>query len=260
MRLRDRYGQILQTFPDAPERFELTVKDVYSAVLREGETAMDLGAHTGKHSLPMGRVVGAAGRVYAFEPILEKFKVLANNVQRAGLFQVTPLNACCLDETKIVTFVYLPTDPGKSAIHIRKSAEAVEKVYQQSLAVRLDDLFGLEVSPQFIKIDIEGAELAAMRGAQELIGRARPVLHIEIGTPSLDAFGVRPEAIYSFLDDADYALTDVLGHPLADMAAYLESIAATGVYDYFAVPRNDPRQAAVIETCKRVWQNELGFA
>lgn len=255
MRLRDHYAHVLEKFPDAPDRYELTVREVYAAILAKGATALDLGAHTGKHALPMGRAVGPNGRVYAFEPIIEKFKALTDNVESSGLAQISPLNVCCLDENKIVTFIYLPTDPGKSAIHVRKALErdTVEKVYQKCLSIRLDDFFGADIMPDFIKVDIEGAELAALRGASALIERARPVLHIEIGPPSLDAFGVRPGEIFEFLNEARYNLIDILGNPLHDIDAYSESVDADGVYDYIAVPHDDPREMTVVDACRRMW-------
>jgi FkbM family methyltransferase len=251
----DNYPHILNRFPDAPDRFELTIREVYCSILAEGGVALDLGAHTGKHTLPMGRAVGARGRIYAFEPIKEKFAALVNNIQNSALLQITPINVCCLDENKIVNFVYLPSDPGKSAIHIRKSLErdTVEKHYQQCLAIRIDDFFCAVTSPQFLKIDIEGAELSALRGARQLILRARPIIHVEIGRPSLDAFGVRPEEIYQFLEASEYALVDVFGYSLPDMGAFTASIEATGVYDYFAIPREDSREPVVVAACKRMW-------
>lgn len=257
MKLQDRYDQVLQQYPDAPERYELTVKEVYSEILTEGATALDLGAHTGKHALPLGRVVGATGRIYAFEPILDKFKALSDNIKNAGLTQISPFNVCCLDENKIVTFTYLPTDPGKSAIHIRKSLDAsvIEKVTQECLAIRLDDFFvTIDASPQFIKIDIEGAELMALRGARSLINTARPILHIEIGPPSLEAFGVHPRSIYDFLEEMEYGLMDIFGIPISNVETYLESVAATGLYDYIAYPLGDTREKAIATTCRQMWK------
>ncbi len=255
MGFKDFYTRIVNRFSDAPDRFELTVKEVYTAILPKGATAFDLGAHKGKHTLPLAEAVGPTGCVYAFEPIYEKFRILIDNIEAAGLTQVRSFNVCCFNENKIVSFTYLPTDPGKSSIHIRKSLEGeeVEKVDQACLAIRLDDFIDAAVRPAFMKIDIEGAELAALEGARALIERARPVLHLEIGGPTLKAFGARPADLYAYLKDASYDLVDILGNPLPALDAYLESVNTAGVYDYIAIPENDARAAAVSRACARMW-------
>src|SRR5690349_1373835 len=52
-----------------PPDYEVLVQRVYEALLRPGDVAFDVGAHTGRHTLPMAKCVGAAGRVFAFEPL-----------------------------------------------------------------------------------------------------------------------------------------------------------------------------------------------
>lgn len=256
MSITQEYARLISLFEDAPDRFESTVKEVYSTLLAPGSTALDLGAHTGKHTLPMAHSVGETGRLYAFEPIPEKFSLLLEKLNKGRYAQVSAFNVCCARSNGVVNFIYLPTDPGKSAIHVRKSheGEQIEKIVRPCLAVRLDDFLTNIDQLEFIKMDIEGAELEAMIGASELIARTRPIIHMEIGPPSLEAFGTAPGAIYEFLQRAGYEIMDIFGISLPTIEHYLESVGARGAYDYFAVPIGDPRKSCVQELSAAMWQ------
>lgn len=254
--LIERCFSILSAHRDAPDRFELTVREVYTRLLAEGDTALDLGAHTGKHTIPMAHAVGLSGAIYAFEPILEKFRTLAARAEGERLPQAQLFNVCCSNENDIVEFVYLPEDPGKSAIKIRPELETsyVEKRIQKSICIRIDDfLTGLN-DLAFVKIDVEGSEFFALQGMSSLIIRTRPVIHTEIGLPSLQAFNIEPEAIFDFFAEHGYEMVDVLGTKLVTCADYMTSITKTRVYDYFAVPYEDPRMAKVLAAINATWK------
>lgn len=255
MSIQEHYEQVIKKFPDAPDRYELTVKEVYTNLLLPGDTAIDMGAHTGKHALPMGRCVGPSGRIYAFEPITEKFNALIANIFSSHLVQVSALNACCLDQNKIVKFTYLPSDPGKSAIHIRKALETsdIERRHIHLLAVKPDDFLKDIERLTFIKIDIEGAELSALEGTINLIKAHRPVAHVEIGPPSLEAFGADPRKIFWYFDNIGYNLYDILGGHLDSEHKYIQSVDARGVYDYLAIPSEHPACHRLVRACKEMW-------
>lgn len=258
MLISQEYAKFIAKFEDAPDRFEVTIREVYSALLTAGSVALDLGAHTGKHTIPMADAVGKNGCVLAFEPIPEKFQVLLQKLNAGAFSQVSAFNVCCSHSNGIVDFVYMPTDPGKSAIHVRKSheSEQFEKVIRPCLSVRLDDFLNDAKKLDFIKMDIEGAEHAALMGASQSIARTRPIIHMEIGTPSLEAFGTKPDAIFDLLSRAEYELMDVFGIELTTKEQYLESISARGAYDYFAVPAGDRRKSLVQEVSSAMWRTQ----
>lgn len=140
------YTDILLAFPDAGARFEKTIEEVYTVVLKPGDLTVDVGAHTGKHTLPMIAAVGPAGEVVAFEPIPEKFTVFRNKVQALiGQLPHVELNNCCVGRIEgEVTFNYLPSDPGKSSINLRKRlvGHYEDEVTLSTRILRLDDYMG----------------------------------------------------------------------------------------------------------------------
>jgi FkbM family methyltransferase len=256
MSITHRYAEFISKFDDAPDRFELTVKEVYSQILTPGSTALDLGAHTGKHTIPMARTVGPTGRIYAFEPIPEKFSRLLETLKNESLDQVSAFNVCCSRSNGIVEFTYLPNDPGKSAIFIRKSLESaqIQKIVRPCLSVRLDDFLLSIDNLEFIKMDIEGAEFDAVVGASDLIARTKPIMHMEIGSPSLEAFGTAPQAMFDHLMKSDYEIMDIFGIDLPTTEQFLESVGARGAYDYFAIPTGDARKDRVRGLSEAMWR------
>jgi tRNA A58 N-methylase Trm61 len=68
---------------DHPRLHEIGIQAVYEAVLQPGDTVIDGGAHSGKHTIPMARAVGSAGRVFAFEPSPEPYGRLSKNLAEA---------------------------------------------------------------------------------------------------------------------------------------------------------------------------------
>jgi len=56
---------------------------VYTAALRDGDVAIDIGAHVGRHTLPMARAVGVRGKVYAYEPLPSIYVNLMRAVETA---------------------------------------------------------------------------------------------------------------------------------------------------------------------------------
>ena len=131
--------------------------------VKPGDTVIDVGANIGSLTLPMAGLVGAQGRVYAFESQARNFNLLCAHLALNGIEQVRPLNA----------FVSDVANP-------KTSSEAWGSYVSDKWStpvMKLDDL-GLE-SCALIKIDVDGGELGVLKSAARLIEKARPVLYLE---------------------------------------------------------------------------------
>ena len=139
-----------------------------------GDTVLDLGANLGIYSKFLSQLVGPGGQVHAVELMPETFCYLRHNV--SALANVRCYHAGISNRTGIGCAI----QPSRKYGHIYR-AHLAEKG-QPAPVYRLDDLFP-ELSPTFIKCDVEGAELQVIEGAENLIGRCFPIWLMETYTP-----------------------------------------------------------------------------
>ena len=137
-----------------------------------GSVALDVGAYIGTHALLMGRMVGPAGRVYAFEPQRKVFRELHHNVQLNGLDDiVVPLRYALGASNAIVELDAPRRGIYEGGVAVGASGDRVE--------MRTLDSVGF-ANVSLVKVDVEGFEDAVLAGAAETIRANKPVILIEI--------------------------------------------------------------------------------
>lgn len=138
-----------------------------------GDIAIDGGACWGDVSLHFAHLAGEQGAVYAFEFAPENLTILrANREANPQLASRLHLVTEALWDQSGQTLNFAPNGPGTSVV----AGEGASQVQ----TVTIDDVVAREKLPRvdFIKMDIEGAELAALRGAEQTLRRCRPKLAI----------------------------------------------------------------------------------
>ena len=165
------------------EIWEPHVVRAIKAYAAPGGTAVDVGAYIGTHSLLMGRMVGGAGRVYAFEPQRKAYAELVQNVALNGMEGVVvPLRFALGDKTEIIEMdrpreVEVP-GPDAPVTVLQEGGVGVGAGGDRAEMRPLDDFGFSNVS--LIKIDVELHEDAVLEGAQRTIAENRPVVVLEI--------------------------------------------------------------------------------
>ena len=172
-----------------------------SSAIKPGETALDIGANFGLYSYHLSRQVGPAGRVISFEPVPFTCQTLRGVVKRLGLKNVDIRPVGVGEKPGTMSFT-VPLQKsgqfmaGQAFIGSRNDNHGDiqgqvrwENTTQISCPVVIldDEVKGLSTLP-FIKIDIEGAEVFAFRGAKNLISQFHPTILIEINPWFLDGF------------------------------------------------------------------------
>lgn len=128
-------------------------------IVRPGMIAYDVGANTGYYTLALSRLVGDAGRVYAFEPGARNSYFLSRHLELNRIRNVTIVQAVVGASIGLVPFTgWRIADRGAYLVP----------------SISLDDFIVANPPPSFIKMDIEGAEGAALDGARTLLSRAQP--------------------------------------------------------------------------------------
>jgi FkbM family methyltransferase len=151
--------------------------------LRLGDTFFDVGAHYGWMSLVGCRCVGVKGRVVAFEPAAALVQCLEYNKRLNRLGQMEIVVKAVADEDGRTVPLYV-VNRGESFLnslvdHAMESADESGTARKSSVKVETVTLDGFcaarGLRPDLVKIDVEGTELLALRGARRLLedGRAK---------------------------------------------------------------------------------------
>ncbi len=153
-----------------------------------GRVAYDVGANDGSHTLALRRRVGEAGRVYAFEPEPESFARLTRVVALNRLANVAVFALALGDETGVARMA-VPTVGSGVELAATLDPELQGSLGPERTAIEIEvpvmrlDEWASEMDlapPDFVKIDVEGLEVAVLDGAADTIASARPQLFIEI--------------------------------------------------------------------------------
>jgi FkbM family methyltransferase len=147
---------------------------VFDQIVASGDTVLDVGANIGAHALWLARRVGPAGGVVAFEPQRAVFQTLCANMALNGMANVDAYWAAVGSRPGRVIVPRLdPTVAGNFG--------ATSLIWgHPGDQVRLMTIDELELGAcRMIKVDVEGMELDALKGAAATISRLRPVLYVE---------------------------------------------------------------------------------
>ena len=155
------------------------------ALLREGEGAVDAGANFGVYTFLFSRIVGNGGAVYSFEPVPLTYRALRAAVRRLRLRNVRLFPVGLSDRSGPAEMRSPPQSGGGANLYKTFIAEGEKRDRPgRSFRVRLATLDGALPAGtppiRFIKIDVEGHELALLRGARRLLEESRPDLLIEV--------------------------------------------------------------------------------
>ena len=178
------------------ERYEAKLIET---LLTPGEVFWDIGANIGYFSLVAATALKGRGQVVAFEPGQAAFARLTDNVALNAFGNLTtyPLAvAAAPGEARL----YRAADIADTGASLYSPGES-QAAYEVCRTVSLDEFRRQESlpCPTLIKVDVEGAELAVLRGAPELISRDHPLLLLEMEEKNLAAAGASKGLIQEFL-------------------------------------------------------------
>lgn len=184
-------------------------KIAFLSLVRDGDVVFDIGANRGNFTLLFSHIVGNQGRVHAFEPVLPTFRALSERAAKEQHFPNVSLNHFALGEKAGNFEIHIPAgDFGQASLQ-KHSAGSWSKPGTETLTCEVRTLDSYWVEQQltkidFIKIDVEGAELPALRGGLKLLNQFHPVIHLEFCPDWTDAFGYNLPDIFSLLQGHGY--------------------------------------------------------
>lgn len=193
------------------DSYEYMVRKVLTKRLRHSTGFLDIGANIGYYSLIASRLM-PSGAVYAVEANPNTLQVLRRNLSlnHCANVEVFPFAVSDYDG---VTDMFVPLNDTHGGAALKN--HDWEKYDKLHISVhRLDDKLLHVPKIDLVKIDIEGAEMHALRGGRELLKKHKPVVVSEMVPMFLEKFGEKPRAIIDFMLSIDprYMVYEIGSH------------------------------------------------
>jgi FkbM family methyltransferase len=193
-------------------------------LLREGDTIVECGGHIGYMSLLFSSLVGPTGAVHVFEPGPNNLPYLRQNVSHRPNIHV--MERAVGSKTSVMT-LYVDDFTGQNnslvedyAVVAENSRSARVPILIQPVTtqvVTLDEFCrGEDVAPDFIKLDIEGFEIEALRGMRRLLADTAPMLMVELTRSAPQVYRLLTSAGYTGLTDQRIPIVDARKLPLGN--------------------------------------------
>ena len=185
--------------------YEKAIAEKFETYAKKSEVVCDLGAHVGYYTLLASKSVGKHGKVYAFEPLHRNIIYLQKHIELNKISNVRIFE--CAVSNVIEKKIFFTNCDNKVANTICKNSPMFQSGKLIGVnSVTLDDLLEKEdiMVPQLIKMDIEGAEYDALKGAKHLLKECHP--SIFLSTHNCQNKGVHKKCC-DFLVEMGYNLT-----------------------------------------------------
>jgi FkbM family methyltransferase len=183
------------------ERYEAKIIE---SLLDPGEAFWDVGANIGYFSLVAASVLKNRGQIVSFEPGRIAYERLEDNVSLNPFTNILIYKLAVTDKSG-EGVLYLSGDVADSGANLYNPGK--DQTIQEICETVSLDQFSREQGlqpPAFIKMDVEGAELASLKGAENILAGVRPLLLIEMEEKNLRAAGTDKAAIVQLLGEYGY--------------------------------------------------------
>jgi FkbM family methyltransferase len=193
-----------------PNGYEWWALPLFLDACRPGATVADIGANWGIYSIPAARRVGPDGHVFAFEPNTKNAKILFRNAMMNGLENIHFMTTAVSEQFGLAALpVEIAQNSGTVITHPSITVQEALS-WEPVSAIPLDAMRGQLGRVELMKMDIEGGEFRACKGAYAIISEDRPTVFLEF-TPILlrSISWVEPAALLELFLDLGYTI-DIL--------------------------------------------------
>ena len=199
-------------------------------ILNPGKVFVDVGANMGIYTLVASKIVGSTGRVIAFEPSVQSFSVLLQNIALNRSSNVVPFRVAA-SEKEGIAWLHHALDPSGNSLGKQANwgkdgenvdTETLDNVLERASVNHVD----------LIKVDVEGAEELVLRGTLDTLRTHRPVVIFEFNPGCAAGLGHCPFGAAKLLESVGYELF-VLG----DYAKAASNASHPTYFNVIAIPQ-----------------------
>jgi len=177
--------------------YDRLTKAIMKKSISSNSNCIDIGCHKGE-ILDIMLKLSPQGKHTGFEPI----PYLYNDLIKRYQSKATILPFALSEENGTSTFQLVKNAPAYSGIKKRKYDIENPEIEEIEVKLKkLDEVIPTELKIDFIKIDVEGAELGVLKGGKELLIKNKPLLVFEFGLGASEYYGTTPQDIYDFICD-----------------------------------------------------------
>jgi FkbM family methyltransferase len=248
---REFHRRVLQKNGGTWFSFETHVAALYLFVLRPGAIALDGGANIGQHTLQMISAVSPGGLVIAAEPVAELRARLEASLQQSNVSPdaVRIVSAGLWDQPGESEF-YQVTNQAQHELSGLRNRHWLEPYPVRKINVELTTIDAIcSGLPRldFLKLDIEGAEMNALHGGRGTVEKFQPIIAFEQDQFSPHYFGYSWRDLLDYFDSLQYEVYDLFGVRYADPSAFHES----AVWDFLAMPARTHAKKAIFKALRK---------
>ncbi len=220
--------------------FEANLTNFLLNFIESGDTVFDVGAHVGYYTMLTSALVGEKGQIHSFEPTPRTFQTLKDNTSPKN--NITINNNAVLDKETEIEFVdYGPKYSAFNSFQKRTGEEMAflsqpEKIKVKTISL---DRYAAEknLTPNFIKIDAEGAEYLILEAMVDILKNKKPIVTIEVAGE--EEWKENCAKSIAFLQNHGYVAYEI------DLNGFVKTHTPQATYSYdnllFAHPENMDR-------------------
>jgi FkbM family methyltransferase len=159
---------------------EMDVQQLLAQHVAKGSVVYDVGAHIGFFTVLGAGLVGPSGRVVAFEPLPANITQLRHNIAINAFQHVQVVEAAVAESAGRAELQLVGNSTGPKLASAGRHPDAKGSIDVETLALDKWLAESGERPPNFVKIDVEGAEIEVIRGMRDILERYRPVILCEM--------------------------------------------------------------------------------
>jgi FkbM family methyltransferase len=187
--------------------YEIPIQNIFAQYLKAGDVFYDIGANVGFFSIIAAKLVGDNGQIYAFEPGTSNATAVHHNAQLNNFNHIEVIEKAVSDTSGAGQLLLAKYSGG----HALATADTPPDLAGEITVdlVSIDDLIAQKriEPPNFVKVDVEGAELDVLKGMRETIKTYQPTIIYEVDDGDCTAYERKYQELADFFKSFNYQVT-----------------------------------------------------